>query len=291
MNKNFLINDKNCTLIGLSINSLLVAFKFIAGVIGRSQTMIADAIHSLSDGIATLVVLLSLKYSQKPADKNHPYGHENIEVLTAMFVSLLILITGIFLGYSSIHILIHKSYTIPENISIYAALASILIKEILFRYTYFVGKKLNSPMIIANAYDHRADAFSSIGALLAIAAAKLGLKFMDPVGSILISIFILKMGINILKENALIVMDTAPPEKIQNEIKTLINSIDGVCDSSTTRIHQVGRHFFIETEIQVDKDLSIQEAHKIAEDVKKTLKNYNTQIKDITIHIEPYIKE
>lgn len=290
MKSNFFLNDKNCTFIGLVVNLLLIIFKFTAGVLGKSQTMVADAIHSLSDGVATLVVFISLQYSQKPADKNHPYGHENIEVLTAIFVALLILITGVFLGYSSIHVLVHKHYAIPENITIYAALVSIFIKESLFRYTYFVGKKLNSPVIIANAYDHRSDAVSSIGALSAIITAKLGLLFMDPVGSILISLFILKMGIDILKENALIVMDTAPEENIQNQIKNLINSVNGVCNSSSTKIHQVGRHFFIETEIQVDKNLTIQQAHEIAEQVKKVLKNYNTQIKDINVHIEPFIK-
>ncbi|MCX7940667.1 MAG: cation diffusion facilitator family transporter, partial [Endomicrobia bacterium] len=168
------IDDKNCTLIGLIINFFLVIAKFIAGFLGKSQTMIADAIHSLSDGVATLTVFISLNYSRKPADKNHPYGHENIEVLVAIFVSLLILITGILLGYSSLHTFVHKHYVIPKNITIYMAFISILVKEILYRYTHFVGAKLNSPMIIANAYDHRSDAFSSVGALIAITAAKLG---------------------------------------------------------------------------------------------------------------------
>lgn len=289
--KSFFINDKNCTIIGLLLNSVLVLLKFLAGIFGKSQTMIADSLHSLSDGISTFIVYLSLKYSQKPPDKNHPYGHENIEVLVAMFVSLLILLTGVFLGYSAIHSIVHKHYSItkPENIAIYAALLSIIVKESLYNYTYFVGKKLNSPMIKANAYEHRSDALSSIGALLAIIFAKNFLPIMDPIGSIIISLFILKMGINILKENIFIIMDTAPSEKFQKEINGLIQSVNGVKDSSLTRVHPVGRHYFIETEIIVDKEITVEEAHKIAEEVKRTLKNSNELIKDVVVHIEPKI--
>lgn len=286
-----LFSDKISTIICLCTNLFLVAIKFLSGVVGKSQTMIADAIHSLSDGIATLIVYISLNFSQKPADKNHPYGHENIEVLVAIFVSLLILITGIFLGYSSIHNIIHKHYyeTKPEKFTIYIAILSILVKELLYRYTYFVGKKLNSPMIIANAYDHRSDAFSSVGALLAIIFARTALPIMDPIGSIVISLFIFKMGFDILKENIFIVMDTTPSEKFQSEINDLINSVQGVESSSSTRIHPVGRHYFIETEIIVDKELTIEQAHNIAEEVKNILKNSNKLIKDVIVHIEPKI--
>ncbi|MEN3013825.1 MAG: cation diffusion facilitator family transporter [Endomicrobiia bacterium] len=280
-------NDKTCTTIGLIVNFFLTVGKFLVGILGKSQTLIADALHSLSDEIATIIVYLSLHLSQKPADKNHPYGHGNIEVISAIFVSFLILITGIFLGYSAIHILIHKHYSIPKTITIYAAIISIIVKELLFRYTFLVGKKLNSPVITANAYHHRSDAFSSVGALFAIIATKSGVLAMDAIGSIIISIFIFKMGIDILKENMLIIMDTLPSEKMKTEIDNLIASVNGVENSYSTRIHRVGRHFFIETEIEVDKDLTLEEAHNIAEEVKKILKSFNPQIKEITVHVEP----
>ncbi|MCX7957135.1 MAG: cation diffusion facilitator family transporter [Endomicrobia bacterium] len=282
-------NDKNCTIIGLIVNFFLVLIKFIAGIVGKSQTMIADALHSLSDGIATMTVYFSLSFSQKPPDENHPYGHGNIEVLTATFVAILMLLTGIFLGHAAIHTIIHKHYTTPENITIYIALLSIIIKELLYRYTFFVGKNMNSPMLIANAYDHRSDAFSSVGALIAITATKLNLKIMDAVGSIIISIFILKMAVDILKENTSIIMNASPPEKTQNEINQIISSVKGVYRSQSTKIHRVGRCLYIETEIYVDKELTLQEAHKIAEEVKNVLKAYNSQIKDISVHVEPYI--
>ncbi len=167
---------------------------------------------------------------------------------------------------------------------------SIIVKELLYRYTYFVGKNLNSSMLIANAYDHRSDAFSSVGALLAIISAKLGLRIMDPIGSIIISLFIFKMGVDILKENTSIIMDALPSKQMQTYINTLINSVEGVRGFSATKIHPVERNFFIEVEIFVDKELTIEEAHKIAEEVKNVLKNYNEQIKDVTIHIEPKYK-
>jgi len=289
--KSFFINDKNCTIIGLLSNFVLVLLKFLAGFFGKSQAMIADSLHSLSDGISTFIVYISLKYSQKPPDKYHPYGHGNIEVLVAMFVSLLILLTGMFLGYSAIHSIVHKHYLTakPENITIYAALLSIIVKESLYNYTYFVGKILNSPMIKANAYEHRSDALSSIGALVSIVLAKNFFPLMDPVGSIIISLFIFKMGVGLLKENVFIVMDTTPSEKFQNEINNLIQSVNGVKDFSFTRVHPVGRHYFIETEIIVDKEITLEEAHKIAEDVKNILKSNNELIKDVVVHIEPKI--
>lgn len=288
MKKIDFFSDKTCTIVALVVNFLLIILKFLAGIFGKSQTMIADSLHSLSDGVATLVVYISLGFSKKPPDEKHPYGHGNIEVLTAIFVSILILITGFFLGYSAIHSIVHKHYSNqPENITIYAAILSIIVKELLYRYTYFVGKNLNSSMLIANAYDHRSDAFSSVGALLAIISAKLGLRIMDPIGSIIISLFIFKMGVDILKENTSIIMDALPSKQMQTDINTLINSVEGVKGSSATKIHPVGRNFFIEVEIFVDKELTIEEAHKIAEEVKNVLKNYNEQIKDVTIHIEP----
>lgn len=283
-------NDKTCTIIGFVINGILVIIKFIAGILGKSQTMIADAIHSFSDGIATFLVLISLEYSKKPPDKKHPYGHGNIEVLTALLVAILILITGIFLGYSALHTIVHHHYEKePKNLTIYIAILSILIKELLYRYTFYVGQLLNSPMLKANAYDHRSDAFSSIGALLAIIFSKIGYPILDPIGAVIISLFILKMGINIIKENILIIMDTTPSEKIQKDVDNLIRYVDGVLSSTNARIHPVGRKLFIEATISVDKKLSIQEAHNIAEEVKKVLKRNYTQIEDVTIHIEPKI--
>lgn len=283
-------SDRTCTIIGLATNLLLVIIKFFAGIVGKSQTMIADSLHSLSDGIATFAVFVSIKYSQKPPDKNHPYGHGNIEVLTAMLVALLILVTGIFLGYSAIHSLLHKHYigNIPKSFTIYIAVLSILTKEILYHYTLYVGKKLNSIMLIANAYDHRSDAFSSVGALVAIIVAKLGIPIMDVIGSIIISAFILKMGIDIIKENVSIIMDAVPSQKMQIEIENLIQSVNGVINSSIPKIHPVGRHFYIEAEIEVDKELTVKQAHGIAEEVKNILKNYNPQIKDVTVHVEPF---
>ncbi len=286
MKTNF-CSDKTCTIFGLVVNGVLILIKFIAGLVGKSQTMIADSIHSLSDEVATLVVFISLKYSKKPPDKNHPYGHGNLEVITAFFVSCLILITGIFLGYSAIHTIVHKHYVIPETMTIYAAILSIITKELLFRYTYYVGKNLNSTMLIANAYDHRSDALSSVGALVAILAAKFALPIMDPIGSIIISLFVLKMGIDVLKENVFIIMDTVPSQKVQSDVEHLISKVNGVKNFSFAKIHPVGRYYFIETEILVDKQLTLEEAHSIAEEVKTVLKTYIPQIKDVVVHIEP----
>ncbi len=281
-------NGKTCAIIGLIVNTLLVILKFLSGIVAKSQAMIADSLHSLSDEIATISVLLSIQYSQKPPDKEHPYGHGNVEVLVAIFVSILILLTGIFLGYSAIHSILHKHFYLPGKTAIYAAIVSIIVKEILYKYTINVGRKLNSPAIIANAYDHRSDAFSSIGALISILAARMGMLYLDPIGGMIISLFILKMGVNIIKENIKIIMDATPNKIMQTEIDTIVSNTKGVLNSSPAKIHSVGRNYFVEITISVDKNITVQEGHKIAELIKDTLIAYKPEIKDVIVHIEPY---
>jgi cation diffusion facilitator family transporter len=280
-------NDKVCTIVGLIVNTILVITKFLIGIIGKSQAMIADSLHSLSDGIATVSVYFGIILAQKPADEEHPYGHGNIEVVIALFVSILLLTTGIFLGYSATHSIVHKHFVTPQKIAIYGAVISIFVKEILYRYTILVGKKFNSPAIIANAYDHRSDAYSSIGSFVAILGSRLGLEFLDAVGGIIISLFILKMGIDIIRDNIKIIMDTVPNNQLKPQISKEVNMIAGVKNSSPAKIHLVGRKYFLEITISVDKNITVEEGHRIAETVKEFLLKQRPEVKDVTIHVEP----
>lgn len=276
-----------CTLIGVAVNLLLTIFKFLAGVIGKSQAMIADSLHSLSDGVATISVYFGIRAAQKPADEEHPYGHGNIEVVVAIFVAVLLVLTGVFLGYSAIHSIVRRHFSTPDKIAVVAAVISILVKEVLYRYTYIIGKNLNSPAIIANARDHRSDAFSSIGSLTAVLGARVGFVYMDAVGGIVISFFILKMGVDIINDNIKIVMDALPGKSFHNEINNKIISTEGVKDTLALKIHPVGRNFFLEITVSVDKNLTVEEGHKIAEVVKETLLREWKEIKDVNVHIEP----
>jgi cation diffusion facilitator family transporter len=190
-----------CTIIGLVSNGALTVFKLFAGIIGHSQAMIADAIHSLTDGFATGITYIALKAAKRPEDKEHPYGHENIEVIAASMVAIILLLTGLYLGYSALHMIYHKHYIQPTKIAIYGAVISIILKESLYRYTFFIGNWLKSPALKANAYDHRSDALSSVAALIGIVGAINGWTFLDPLAGIMISIFIIKMAFDILKES------------------------------------------------------------------------------------------
>ncbi|MFC2092163.1 cation diffusion facilitator family transporter, partial [Elusimicrobiota bacterium] len=194
-------NEYTCTIIGLFTNAFLTVLKLSVGIIGQSHALIADSIHSLSDGFATFITYIAIKISNKPADEDHPYGHGNIETIASWFVAVLLLLTGIYLGYSAIHAIYHKNYFIPHMITMWIALLSAISKEILYRYTIFVGKLVNSPAIKANALDHRSDAFSSIGALIGIIAARFGYPFLDPLAGIIISAMIIKMGLHIFRES------------------------------------------------------------------------------------------
>ncbi|MBN1383899.1 MAG: cation transporter [Elusimicrobia bacterium] len=277
-----------CTIIGLIVNGLLTLFKFIAGIFGHSQAMLADAIHSLSDGFATVITYIALKLSKKPEDREHPYGHENIEIIVSWMVAVLLLLTGIYLGYSAIHTCYHGQYTVPTKIAAVAAVTSIILKEILYRYTIHIGKVLNSPVLKANAYDHRSDAFSSIGALIGIIGAIYGWRFLDPIAGLVISGFIIKMGLDTMKESNKIVMDALPSEELVNEIRDFITKYNGVRGCSNLRIHPVGRHYIIDVSISVDKDLTVQQGHIIATELREALIKEKPDLKDVIIHIEPY---
>ena len=178
-----------CTITGLVFNSTLMVFKFLAGIFGHSQAMVADAINSLFDVLASVIIYFGLKMAKKPKDDEHPYGHENIEVIISWIVSIIVLLTGFFLGYSAFHSIIYKHYSRPYSIALWAAIITIITKEILHRYTLKVGNILNSPAIRANAFDHRSDVFAATSVFIGIAGAQMGWLFLDPVASLVVSIF------------------------------------------------------------------------------------------------------
>ncbi|HUT86027.1 MAG TPA: cation diffusion facilitator family transporter, partial [Elusimicrobiales bacterium] len=267
---------------------LLVLFKFLAGILGHSQAMIADSIHSLSDEFATIVTFIALKVSDKPADKDHPYGHGNIEVIISWFVAISLLLTGIYLGYSAIHSITHKHYLHPNYLALWGAIISIVLNEFLYRYTIYVAKLINSPVLKANAYDHRSDAFSSIGAALGITGAIYAFPVLDSIAGIIISMFIIRMGLEIIKDTSKIVMNTMPPESFVREIKNLISKVPEIEHSYKLRIHSVGRKQFMDVSIKVDKDMSVFNGHQIATNLKTEIIKKFPYFKDVIVHVEPH---
>lgn len=284
-------NPYTCTIVGLIVNGLLVISKLVLGIMGRSQALVADAIHSLSDEFATVITLIALKISDKPADKNHPYGHGNIEVIVSWFVAISLLITGLYLGYRAVHSIIHGHYLQPNILAVWGAVISIFLNEFLYRYTIYVGKLLHSPVLKANAYDHRSDALTSVGALIGIAGAIYKFPVLDSIAGLVISVFIIRMGINIMRETSDIVMHASPPQELLEDIKKIIKRMPEIKYFHKLRIHSVGRKYFMNVSIEVDKNLTVTSGHKIASVLRiEVVKNF-PHFADVIIHIEPHLKK
>ena len=276
--------------ISIILNILLSIIKFIAGIIGNSQAMISDSIHSLTDVISTFVVIIGIYASKKKADNKHQYGHERYECLSAIILSFILIITGFYIGYSGIKCLIEKSYTKVDvtSVALFAAIISILIKEWMYRYTYKAAKKINSSSLKADAWHHRSDALSSIGALIGIVGSMLGYKFLDSLSSIVICIFIIKSALDIMKESFDKVMDVSLDIDKINKIKEDVMSIDGVKRIGDIKTRMFGNKAYIDLEIAVDGNMILKDAHTIAEKVHDKVENDFKECKHCMVHVNPY---
>ncbi|MBA2841170.1 cation diffusion facilitator family transporter [Methanococcus maripaludis] len=270
--------------IGLSI------LKILAGVFGKSSALIADGMHSFSDILSTVVVMLGLKLSEKPADESHPYGHERIEPALTKILAVILLVTALMIFYCGLTTIIGGNYQIPENITIIAALISIFTKEWMYKYTKKGAEQIESSALLADAWHHRSDAFSSVGTLIGVVGAKLGYPILDPIASIVISLFIAKMAFEIYFKALNQLLDSAADSKTIDEIKKIILSVDGVIeiDVLKTRIHS--NKIYVDVEISVNKDLSLIEAHNISENVHSKIESRLKRVKHCMVHVNPYLK-
>lgn len=282
------------TLTGSVVNLLLVVFKFFAGIVGRSSAMIADAVHSLSDLISDVIVLLFVRISGKPQDTDHDYGHGKYETLASVLVGLLLGLAGLGLGVDAVKRTVDffggASLPAPNGWALSAAVLSIVLKEVLFRYTEQSGRRLDSQALIANAWHHRSDAFTSIATLVGVGGAMLlGEKgsVLDPLAAAVVSVFILiaayrlvKPGIDELLEKSL-----SPAEK--EAIATIIAGTPGVQQFHRLRTRRIGSQRAIEVHIKMPGDCSLRQAHSIASDVEKRLKKHFGESTHVAVHMEP----
>lgn len=273
--------------ITILVNIILSFIKILFGIIGNSAATIADGIHSLSDVLSTIAVIVGLKISSKPADKNHPYGHEKLEAITSKLLSSILFLTALFIGYSAIKVIIIKDFSIPSKITIYVAILSIITKEWMYRYTLKAAKKINSTALEADAWHHRSDSFSSIGTLIGIIGARLKYPILDPIASLVICIFIIKVSIDIYKTSINQLVDHCADEKTIHMIIEQINSIKEVkrIDELKTRLH--GSKLYVDVEIALDYSLSLRESHSIAEKVHDKIESSNNNIIHCMIHVNP----
>ena len=282
------------TWIGLWINVFMAVMKLIAGIYGKSRAVVADGVHSFTDIFTDIVVLLGLKYSLKPADQSHHYGHGKFETLSTLILSVVLIVAGTSIFLSGLKSLIHYFYGIlilkPKWIAFYAAIISLIVKEVLFRYTIKIGKKFKSQAIIANAWHHRSDAFSSIGTTLGVLGAIIlgkNWRLLDPLAAIIVSFFILKIAISILFNSINEFLEKSLDEKTEEKILKLISATSGVMNPHNLRTRKIGSSIAIDVHIEVRQHASVIKAHDISTEVEQSLKGEFGDGTFVSVHIEP----
>lgn len=284
------------TFIGSVVNFLLLIFKFAAGIVGNSAAMIADAVHSLSDFITDIIVVLCVHLSGKPQDKEHDYGHGKYETMATVIVGTVLLLVGLGImktGAVSIWRFLHgEILPEPGMLALIAALVSIVLKEILFRYTAVEGRKLASEAMIANAWHHRSDAFSSIGTAVGIGGAILlgeNWRVLDPIAAVIVSILIIHVSIKLIVPGLEELMEKSLPEKEEKKILEIILSFSEVSDPHHLRTRRIGNYCAIDVHVRMDKDKPLGEVHAITEGIESRLKGELGDKTIINIHVEPHL--
>ena len=275
--------------VGIFGNILLAAFKLFAGIFGKSGAMVSDAVHSLSDVFATLIAWIGVRLSRRAEDAEHPYGHERLECVASLLLGLILAGTGIGIVWSGIRKLSGEggSIEIPTLLPLIAAVISIVVKEGMYQYTMHYAKALDSAAFKADAWHHRSDAISSVGSFIGIGLAKLGLPFMDPVAGIIICLLILKVAFDISRDAVYKMLDTSCDNAFEQRLRTFIGSQDGVGRIDLLRTRQFGNRIYVDLEIAVKPDISLRDAHGIAERVHSAVEQEFPNVKHVMIHVNP----
>lgn len=282
------------TLLGGVVNMLLLVFKFIAGIMGNSAAMIADAVHSLSDFITDVIVLLFVKISNKPEDKDHDYGHGKYETVATAIIGMALLAVGVMICYNGLD----KIYSVwhgkplpsPEFIALAAALVCIFMKEWTYRFTVKVGRQVGSQVVIANAWHHRSDALSSIGTALGIGGAiVLGDKWtvLDPIAAVIVSIFIIRMALKLLGQSIGELLEKSLPEEVENKITEIAESEPEVSEVHHIQTRKIGNDIAIEMHIRMPGSISLYDSHQHATNIERQLRAEFGESTHIGLHVEP----
>ncbi len=279
------------SIISLVANFLLTAFKLVAGLVAHSSSMISDAIHSASDVISTIIIMIGIKIAGKEEDNEHPYGHERLECIASILLAVILALIGLKIGYDGVIGLINKSYEtaeIPGTLALVAAVVSIVVKEAMYHYTIHVAKRIESSALKADAWHHRSDALSSIGALIGIGASKLGFAPGDAIASIVICGFIIKAAVEIFIEAVNGMVDKSLSTNDIKAFEETVLSVEGVKKIDSLKTRAFGSRQYIDIEIAVDGDMSLREAHDIAEEVHDRLETNFPKVKHVMVHENPY---
>jgi cation diffusion facilitator family transporter len=284
---------RSVTLVGAVVNAILIVLKFSTGVFGRSQALIVDAIHSVSDLFTDVVVLVGLRIGRKAPDDEHPFGHARIETLASATLGIALIATALYLGIKSAFNVYHHTEYHPTGLALIGAGISIAFKEGLYHYTVHTGKRIKSQLIMANAWHHRSDALSSVAVLAGVAGTLINPAWhiLDSFAALLVSFFIVKVGLDILRNSLREFTDTAPQPEILNKIRSCVLSVEGVLDLHNMRVRTSGGLYQMETHILVDGQLTVDEGHRITKEVENCLAEEVEDLERAIIHVEPATKE
>ena len=282
------------TAVGSVVNVLLTAFKFVAGIVGRSSAMVADAVHSLSDLLTDLIVVLFVRTASKPVDRTHEYGHGKFETMATLIVGFILILVGIGIMVEGVKecIAFFKGEIgeRPGIIALVAAVLSIVLKEGVYRYTYSRGRKINSPILIANAQHHRSDAISSIATLIGVGGAfvlgKNGL-ILDPLAAIFVSFYICKSGYDVVKPSFDELLERSLPAETEKEIRQILRSVEGIEGVHKLKTRKIGNKIAIEAHTEMDGKMSLEDAHRIATKAENRLRKHFGSKTHVGIHMEP----
>lgn len=275
------------TIIG---NVVLAVFKFLAGIIASSSAMVSDAVHSFSDVFSTIIVIIGVKISSRESDASHRYGHERMECMASMGLAAVLFATSIGIGYSGLTKIISSDYSglaTPGLLALIAAIVSIIVKELMYHYTMHAAKKINSSSLKADAWHHRSDALSSVASLIGIGGAMMGLKILDPIVSIIICFVIIKAAFDILKESIDKLVDKSCDEETIKKMEETVLNIDGVLDLDDIKTRLFSNKIFVDIEICADGNLTLWDAHDIAENVHDKIEEDFKDVKHCMVHVNP----
>lgn len=278
------------SVVSAAVNIILSVLKLAAGLIAHSGAMVSDAVHSASDVFSTLVVMIGVHMASKEADEEHPYGHERMECVAAIVLAVVLFATGAAIGYSGLERLSAgsgKDLQVPGALALAAAVVSIAVKEWMYWYTVIAAKKINSGALKADAWHHRSDALSSVGALFGIAGARMGYPFLDSVASVVICAFVIKAAYDIFRDAIDKMLDTACDKDTVGKLRKIIENQSGVLGISklTTRIF--GSKIYVDVEIEADGSIPLKEAHDIAENVHYAIEQGVGDVKHCMVHVNP----
>ncbi len=277
------------SVISIILNCLLTLIKFISGVISKSSAMISDSVHSLSDVLSTFVVIIGVKISNKKADSDHPYGHERIECVSAIILSGMLFVVGALIGINGIKNVTNSSNLVmPGVLALIASIISIISKEAMYQYTIRVSKKINSAALKADAWHHRSDALSSIGSFIGILGSRLGFKIFDPLASVIISLCIIKVSIDIFKDAIDKMVDKSCDKEVIDKVISVIEKNESVKNIDDIKTRQFGNKAYVDVEISVDENLLLKDAHKVAEEIHDSVENEINIVKHCMVHVNPY---